>query len=42
VLEVIHFDEKPGGTGNETFDRTRYISSLSFAQSEGIPWTEKK
>jgi hypothetical protein len=42
VLEVVHFDEKPGGSGNEKFNRTRHISSLSFVQQDGIPWTEKR
>ena len=39
VLEVIYFEEKPGG-GDEKFDRTRHISSLSFTQQSGIKWTE--
>jgi hypothetical protein len=42
VLEVIHFDEKPGGSGNENFNRARQISSLSFVQHDGIRWTEKR
>jgi hypothetical protein len=42
VLEVIHFDEKAGGSGNEKFNRTRHISSLSFVQQSGIPWSEKR
>lgn len=41
VLEVTHFDDKAGGGGAEKFDRTRHISSLSFAQSEGMIWQEK-
>src|SRR4026209_259233 len=32
VLEVTHFDEKAGGSGEEKFSRTRHISSLSFVQ----------
>jgi hypothetical protein len=40
VLEVIRFDEKPGGSGNEKFNRTRHISSLSFVQQDEIRWTE--
>lgn len=41
VLEVIYFDEKPGSSGDERFDRTRHISSLSFVQLSGAKWTEK-
>jgi hypothetical protein len=41
VLEVTHFDEKPGGSGEEKFSRTRHISSLSFVQQDGIRWTGK-
>jgi hypothetical protein len=41
VLEVTHFDEKPGA-GEEKFTRTRHISSLSFEQQDGIRWTEKR
>ena len=42
VLEVTHFDEKAGGSGEEKFNRTRHISSLSFVQQDGIRWTEKR
>jgi uncharacterized GH25 family protein len=42
VLEVTHFDDKAGGSGNEKFNRTRHISSLSFVQQSGIPWSEKR
>jgi hypothetical protein len=41
VLEVTHFDEK-AGSGNEKFDRTRHVSTLSFVQQNGIRWTEKR
>jgi uncharacterized GH25 family protein len=41
VLEVIHFDEKSGGSGNEKFTRTRHISSLSFVRQRGIRWSDK-
>lgn len=40
VLEVTHFDEKAGG-GEEKFNRTRHISSLSFVQQSGIRWSGK-
>jgi hypothetical protein len=42
VLEVVHYDEKAGGRGNEKFNRTRHISSLSFVQQGGIRWHEKR
>lgn len=42
VIEVIHFEEKAGGGGNEKFNRTRHISSLSFTQRHGIRWTDKR
>jgi uncharacterized GH25 family protein len=42
VLEVVHFDEKAGGSSNERFDRTRHISSLTFVQQDGIRWTGKR
>jgi hypothetical protein len=42
VLEVTHFDDKAGGSGDEKFNRTRHISSLSFVQPDGIRWTEKR
>ncbi|HEV8722806.1 MAG TPA: DUF4198 domain-containing protein [Candidatus Binatia bacterium] len=42
VLEVAHFDEKAGGSGEEKYSRTRHISSLSFVQQSGIRWTEKR
>ena len=42
VLEITYFDEKPGGSGEEKFSRTRHISSLSFVQPNGIRWSEKR
>jgi hypothetical protein len=42
VLEVTHFEKKPGGAGSEKFNRTRHISSLSFVQQDGIRWSEKR
>ena len=41
VLEVTYFEEKTGGTGDDKFDRTRQISSLSFVQRKGLPWPVK-
>jgi len=42
VLEVMHFDEKTAGANEEKFRRTRHISSVSFAQEDGIQWTDKR
>ena len=42
VLEITYFDEKPGGSGEEKFSRTRHISSLSFMQQTGLRWTDKR
>jgi hypothetical protein len=42
VLEVTRFEDKPGGSGSEKFNRTRHISSLSFVQQDGIRWSEKR
>jgi Domain of unknown function (DUF4198) len=41
VLEVTYFDAKPGGSGNDKFDRTRHITSLSFVQRDGQAWSAK-
>jgi hypothetical protein len=42
VLEVTHFDEKPGASSEEKFNRSRHISSLSFVQQKGIHWSDKR
>ena len=42
VLEVTHFEAKAGGSGNDKFDRTRHITSLSFVQRDGQSWSEKR
>ena len=42
VLEVTHFEAKPGGSDNDKFDRTRHITSLSFVQRDGQAWSEKR
>ena len=41
VLEVTYFEAKPGGFGNDKFDRTRNITSLSFVQPDGQAWFDK-
>src|SRR5215470_494419 len=42
VLEVTHFEAKAGGSENDKFDRTRHITSLSFAQRDGQAWSAKR
>ena len=42
VLEVTHFDEKPGGSREEKLSPTRHISSLSFTQPTGLTWPDKR
>ena len=42
VLEVTHFEQKPGEFGNDKFDRTRHITSLSFVQRDGQRWAGKQ
>lgn len=41
VIEVIHFETKPGSDGDEKFDRTRHISTVSFLVDSGIAWPAK-
>jgi hypothetical protein len=41
VLEVIYFDEKAGGSGEEKFNRTRHISTISFFQPDGMIWKQE-
>jgi len=41
VAEVTYFEEKPGGTGDERFDRTRHISTLFFVEQTSLPWSVK-
>lgn len=42
VLEITYFDERPGGSGEEKFSRTRHISSLSFMQQTGLRWSDRR
>jgi hypothetical protein len=37
VLEVVHFEPKPGEAGGEKFDRSRHIATLSFVNAKGQP-----
>jgi len=41
VVEVVHFEEKPGGDGDAKYDRTRHITSVSFVERTGMRWTGK-
>jgi hypothetical protein len=38
VAEVIHFEERAGGSGADVYNRIRHVSTLSFAVEQGIPW----
>jgi hypothetical protein len=42
VVEIVHFEEKPGGDGEGKFDRTRHISSVSFSEKAGMRWIERR
>ena len=39
VLEVVYVEEKAGEIDGLKFDRTRHVSTLSFMQQEGLPWS---
>ena len=38
VAEVQHTDPQAGGAGEQAYDRTRYVATLSFQAENGIPW----
>lgn len=42
VVEVVHFESKPGGEGDGKYDRTRHISSVSFTEPKGMRWVTPK
>jgi hypothetical protein len=42
VLEVTYFEAKVGGSGNDKFDPTRHITSLSFVQRDRQAWSDKR
>lgn len=42
VVEIVHFENKPGGEGDGKYDRVRHISSVSFTQNSGMRWVEKR
>ena len=42
VVETAHVEEKPGGTGEAAYDRTRHVATLSFVATAGLPWAEGK
>jgi hypothetical protein len=37
VLEVVYFEQKPGESAGQQFDRSRHISTLSFVNAKGQP-----
>jgi hypothetical protein len=41
VAEIVHVEDRPGGAGDDAYDRLRHVSTLSFAVADGIAWTEK-
>jgi uncharacterized GH25 family protein len=38
VLTVVHVEDQAGSVGDEPFDRTRHVATLSFVQPDGEPW----
>ena len=38
VLTVAYVEDKAGSTGDDHFDRTRHVATLSFVQQDGQPW----
>jgi hypothetical protein len=42
VVEIVYFEDKPGGEGDGKYDRTRHISSVSFSEKAGMRWVEKR
>lgn len=38
VAEVQHTDQQPGGAGDAAYNRTNYVSTLSFTSESGLPW----
>lgn len=41
VVEVVHTEERAGGSGEEAYNRIRHVSTLSFVAEQGIPWAGK-
>lgn len=39
VVEIQHLAETPGGEGAAAFDRSSYVSTLSFKTDSGVQWT---
>ena len=42
VAEVQHVDPTAGGQEAAAYDRTSYVSTLSFTAQDGIPWTAQR
>ena len=42
VLEVAYIEEQAGEADGVKFDRTRHVSTLSFMQREGLPWSASR
>ena len=42
VLDVIYFEARAAGIGNDKLDRTRHITSVAFVQRDGLAWSAKR
>ncbi|MDB5416430.1 MAG: hypothetical protein JWR10_4765 [Rubritepida sp.] len=41
VAEAIYLDNRSGGSGEASYARLRYVSTLSFTVAEGIAWEDR-
>jgi hypothetical protein len=42
VLKVVYVEEKVGEIDGLKFDRTRHVSTLSFVEQDGVPWSANR
>jgi len=42
VLDVIYFEARAAGIGNDKLDRTRHITSVAFVQRDWQAWSAKR
>ncbi len=38
IIEVVHFEAQPGGSGDGAYERIRHVSTVSFVTTQGVPW----
>jgi hypothetical protein len=38
IIEVVHFEAQPGGSGDGAYERIRHVSTISFETTTGIAW----